>query len=107
MLLTDILREANYEVVAAPAGTQAIQLLDKVTRFDLIVTDLTLPGAHGVAVAVYARSKHPDVPLLFVTARGDLLASLNPPAPFRHLAKPFSLTEFSRAVANLLPVPGP
>ena len=53
-ILEDMLDELGYEVVAATHGKQACQLLET-NRYDLIITDLTMPVMDGIAFAQTAK----------------------------------------------------
>jgi DNA-binding NarL/FixJ family response regulator len=74
-LRTDIAEElvaANYEVVQAANGAEAIALLEKV-RPDLVLCDITMPGQGGYDVLKAMRDQHDlsDVPFIFLTALAD------------------------------------
>lgn len=56
----------GYHVTHAQDGDQAIKLVES-QRWDLIVTDLNLPGADGFTVIRRARHISPDVPILVTT----------------------------------------
>lgn len=56
----------GYQVTHAQDGDQAIKLVES-QRWDLIVTDLNLPGADGFTVIRRARHISPDVPILVTT----------------------------------------
>ena len=104
-LMVDTLQDAGFDVLEAPSGVEACRLIDNPDQVDLVVTDLNMPEADGIAVARKARARAPDVPVLFVSARSDLLKSLSAPRPYRYLAKPFSMAQFSAAVDELLGPP--
>jgi DNA-binding NtrC family response regulator len=65
------LQDAGFQVSEASSGEEA---LDKLTAFafDLVVTDLRLPGADGVAVLEAARQRYPDIPVIIVTGYGTV-----------------------------------
>jgi DNA-binding response OmpR family regulator len=69
---------------------------------DLVVTDLNMPDADGVKVAVCARAFSPTVPILFISGRSDLLAGLKIPSPYSCLPKSFTLKQFSESVERLI-----
>jgi CheY-like chemotaxis protein len=105
MLMVDILEEAGFDVLEAASGLEACRLIEDPNHIDLIVTDLNMPEANGVVVAKRARAHAPDIPVLFVSARSDLLKSLSAPRPYSYLAKPFTIEQFSAAVDDLLTPP--
>ena len=54
------LAERGFDVVEADTGEQALELLDKFA-FDLVVTDLRLPGMDGTQVIEAARERYPSI----------------------------------------------
>jgi len=102
MLMMETLEEAGYEMLEASSGTEARKLMVNPDHVDLVVTDLNMPEADGMAVANWAREQNPYVPVLFVSARSDLLASIKTTAPCTYLTKPFSMKQLAAAVGDLL-----
>ena len=102
------MEEAGYDVLEAVSGVEACRLIDDRNRIDLpnhidlVVTDLNMPEANGVVVAKRARAHIPGVPVLFVSARCDLLKSMSAPRPYSYLAKPFGMKQFSEVVDAFL-----
>jgi DNA-binding response OmpR family regulator len=66
-LLTDFLSDEGFGVVSAPDAQGALQALDGV---DCVVLDVMLPGPSGFDVCRHIRERS-DVPLLFLSARGE------------------------------------
>jgi two-component system response regulator MprA len=66
-LLVRMLREDGFDVELAVDGAAAIGRLARSPIPDVLVTDIQLPYADGVAVVRYARSRRPDLPVLVVT----------------------------------------
>ncbi len=56
----------GFSVVHSQDGDQALQLIDR-EAWDLLVTDLNLPGSDGFAVIRAMRAAHPRVPVLVTT----------------------------------------
>ena len=100
-LIVEVLDDAGFDILEASGGDQALGLLAQPDSVDLVVTDLHMPGPSGVAVAWAARDRHPKIPILFVTARADLLQNVGPPLPYDVLSKPFGLGELRQAVDEL------
>jgi DNA-binding response OmpR family regulator len=65
------------------------------TRYDLIVLDLLLPGGDGLDVLRELHRRHPELPVLILSARHDLTTRLRgfELGAVDFLAKPFSLDE--------------
>nr|WP_247887190.1 PAS domain S-box protein [Azospirillum sp. SYSU D00513] len=67
MLLVDALEEQGYTVLEAEDGNGAMQALDANGGIGLLVTDVGLPGINGRQLAEMARSRHPELKVLFLT----------------------------------------
>ena len=100
-LIIEALSDAGFQILEASGGEQAIRLLHDPDSVDLVVTDLNMPDVDGVAVAIEARARHVDVPVIFVTARTDLLDHPRTPLPHSRLAKPFRLSALRQAVEDM------
>jgi CheY-like chemotaxis protein len=101
MLMVETLADQGIDVLEACDGVQAIRLIDDPHGVDLVVTDLHMPGLNGVAVAQHARKLRRDIPVLFVSARPDLVAVSGAPSPYRTLQKPFNLADLTAVVNEL------
>jgi DNA-binding response OmpR family regulator len=105
LVLTETLEGDGFEVFEASSGVEACKLIKDPDHLDLVVTDLNMPDADGVEVAVCARAFNPNIPVLIISGRSDLLTRLPIPLPYCSLPKPFSMEELSDAVAKLLKRP--
>lgn len=65
------LRKAGYEVTAASNGTEGLSVFAP-EKFDLVVTDVKMPGISGIEVLRRIRAQAPDVPVLVITAFGNV-----------------------------------
>jgi len=63
---------ATFEVLEAGTGTDCLKTMDKNGPFDLVLLDVNLPDMEGYAVCKALRHVDRQVPIVFVTARGDL-----------------------------------
>jgi response regulator NasT len=68
-MLSKGLKHANYEVVTACSGEQALNELENFSP-DLAILDIGMPGVSGLDVARKLRSET-TIPFLFLTAYGD------------------------------------
>ena len=69
--LAEFLRAEGYEVVEACGGSEAAELLKK-DEFDLVVSDVIMPGMDGLQLLEFIRSLSSQVPVLFMTASGSI-----------------------------------
>jgi two-component system NtrC family response regulator len=65
------LRKAGYEVTAASDGQEGLAAFSP-EKFDLVVTDVKMPGISGIEVLRRIQSQAPDVPVLVITAFGNV-----------------------------------
>lgn len=76
LILSDALSDAGFEVVEAGDGEDGVRLLESSPGFDVIITDLQMPGpVDGLSLARHARNLDATVPVVFATARPDSLRS--------------------------------
>ena len=65
-VLTEILQAEGYEVVGASGGEAAIERL-RGEQFDLVITDLVMPGVGGMEVLRVAKRVDPGLPVVVMT----------------------------------------
>lgn len=65
-------RGETFEVVEAASGMECLKAADKQGPFDLILLDVGLPDIEGYEVCKGLRNVDKAVPIVFVTARGEL-----------------------------------
>ena len=100
-LLRTALEGAGYRCTWAADGIRAADLLEA-EPFDLALLDIMLPGADGYALLDYCKSL--DVPVIFLTARGELddrVRGLRQGAE-DYITKPFELMELLARVETVL-----
>ena len=72
------------------------------TVFDLIVSDIMMPGIDGFAFAKTVRSLNENIPILFMTARGDLASKQRGYRVDDYMVKPIDLDELILRIGALL-----
>ena len=98
-LLDDYFSQLGYSVVTAKDGSEGIDLFNTSPNFDLVITDINMPGIDGNAVAKSIRlSQRTKVPIVGMSgyndkAEGDLFDFM--------LAKPFNLKELMALVKTI------
>ena len=93
-LLSTVLREKGWDVTEARSGTEGIDQLDR-TRFDVIITDLIMPGASGIDLLRAAKEIHPDVEVILMTgyATADTAIEAMRNGAFHYIMKPLKTEE--------------
>ncbi len=71
LLIGEVLRELGYKIAEAAEPSEAIRLLETGRPFDLMITDVGLPGMNGRQLAEVARAHLPFLPILFVTGYAE------------------------------------
>ena len=69
--LTEVLRDEGYAVTPTGDGAAAITALDQ-QEFDLVISDLRMPGADGLAVLSHTREVAPQTLVLLMTAHATV-----------------------------------
>ncbi|MSO71321.1 MAG: response regulator [Alphaproteobacteria bacterium] len=97
------LQEAGFVVDVAPDGSAAYDAL-KATAYDLLITDIMMPGLDGIELALLATQDRPGLPVILMSGLAAQRARAhNLDALVREvLAKPFSLAEIRDAARRAL-----
>jgi CheY-like chemotaxis protein len=93
----------GHSVTSVPDGSAALAALAE-RRFDLMLTDIVMPGLDGVALAAQATQQDPSMPVLMMTgfaSEGQRAQNATSPVE-RVISKPFSLKEICAAVEDAL-----
>lgn len=64
----------GYETVGCLSVDEAYDAMYGGTLFDMIISDIMMPGIDGFEFARTIREQNPDIPILFMTARDDFAA---------------------------------
>ena len=93
--------EVDCDVTVATDGIKATVLLQE-QSFDIVLTDVVMPGISGVELLRLIRSYDLEVPVLLMTAAPDLAGAVQAVdlGAIGYLEKPFSLDELKRRVAR-------
>jgi DNA-binding NtrC family response regulator len=70
-LMAERLSERGFEVAEADGGENALRLLDQFA-FDIVITDLRMPGVDGMAVIEAARERYPAIIAIVITGYGTV-----------------------------------
>jgi signal transduction histidine kinase len=64
---SEILRDLNYQIIEAKDSATALRLLDADKKFDLLLTDVVLPGKNGRELATEVERRRPGTKIIFMT----------------------------------------
>jgi two-component system, cell cycle sensor histidine kinase and response regulator CckA len=85
------LRAAGHQVLVAEDGYAALEMLEAGAAPGLLVSDVSMPGMDGVALARAVRALRPGLPVLLLSGYAASALAVNLPAEGWHfLAKPFT-----------------
>jgi PAS domain S-box-containing protein len=105
---TGALRELGYRVAEASSGKSALALLETATHFDLLLTDVVMPGDfNGRELAEEAVKRLPGLRVLYMTgySRGAIIRHGRLAPGVHVIGKPFSLGELVTEVRGRLDAP--
>jgi two-component system cell cycle response regulator CpdR len=102
--LTLALERAGHKVMATSDGLQALDALDGPEAFDLLLTDIVMPGMDGIELSQKATKKQPHLKVMFITGFAAVAMNHKQPAQSapRILSKPFHLNDLVEQVETLL-----
>lgn len=93
----------DYEVVTASTGEEALERINE-NPFDLVVTDIMMPGIDGFELMASIKEKNPETNIIVMTAYGSSIykeRALKDGAK-HYVEKPFEMKEFKKLIMNLL-----
>jgi len=102
-LFKKVLGKEGYEVVAVSSGEEAIEKLET-ERFDLLISDLKMPGLNGLDLLKKTKSVSPTLPCIMLTAHGtiDSAVSAMREGAYDYLPKPINNEEIKLTVKKAL-----
>jgi len=105
-LLSAMGQSLGYEVRTAANGEEGLRIFRR-EEFDLVLTDLALPGLSGLEIARQIRALRPQIPVILVTGWASHIdqADLQSAGIMEVLYKPFRIEQLTEAVHRALPAP--
>jgi two-component system, NtrC family, response regulator AtoC len=100
-VLAATLSREGYQVEVAEDGEEALIVLER-DGADVIVTDLVMPKMDGLSLLRRVVQKHPDVPVIVVTAHGKIDSAVEAmkAGAFDFVTKPFENAELKAIIAK-------
>ena len=106
----ETIRDTLYELLSgehdcqtAPTAEQALARLE-VDSYDLVLTDISMPGLSGLELMGHVRQKYPDTPVIIISGISDQehAQGLIRLGAFEFLLKPFRLEVLEKSVKRAL-----
>lgn len=99
-LASEDLADAGFDVTAANDGDEAMGHLRDGRQFDLLFTDIRMPGSiDGWQLAEHAKAMLPDLKVIYATGLGEAANDLS--SDERYVRKPYSLTDLLKVLGDL------
>jgi Response regulator containing CheY-like receiver, AAA-type ATPase, and DNA-binding domains len=99
------LERAGHAVVMVKDGLDALVAMDR-ERFDLLLTDVAVPGVDGVELAKHASFERPNMQVMLITGFSAVALRIGPTAngnqPVPKLSRPFHLRQLAQHVDVVL-----
>ncbi len=97
-----MVRDLGYTYIRAARAADALRLLEQGGRFDLVFSDMVMPGdMDGLALAKAIRQRHPDLPVVLTTGFSEAAAAATAER-FRLLSKPYGIEALAAALGETL-----
>lgn len=97
--------ETNCKISSVTNAEAAIKAMDK-TEYDLVVTDLTMPGMNGMELLRYIKEHYPQTQVIMMTAYSSVQSAIEAIkiGAYDYLLKPFNDDEFLLSVKKALEI---
>jgi len=105
VMVQELLKTLNYQATVCNRPSEAIALIQKYPdRYELVITDLTMPEMNGLDLARQVRARCPDVPIILVSGFATTLteSDLKEVGICQLLPKPVAMTDLAKALQQRL-----
>lgn len=102
--LSEIIGELGYEVSVAGTGEEALEIIEGKDAFDLVITDLMMPGMDGMALLTEIKKRSKDLPVVMITAFATIDSAVEAmqKGASDYIAKPFKIDEIEIVVKRMM-----
>ena len=97
-----MLDDLGHAVIEARSGEEAVQLLPRMPKIDIVVTDYAMPGMNGLQLAEAVAAERPGTPVVLCTGYAEFPGSTQPQLP--RVSKPFDQTALVAAIEEAMRV---
>lgn len=97
---TQVLRDLGYETTWAANGGEALAVLAETANFDVVFSDVVMPGMSGIDLAEEIRRRYPGLPVVLTSGYSHVLAQEGGHG-FELLRKPYAMEDLSRLLRRV------
>jgi DNA-binding NtrC family response regulator len=103
-LLAEVLERERYQVVTATSVPHALKQIAEHGTFDLVLTDLRMPGASGLDLLRVVRDRSPGTIVIVLTAFGEAATAGEAirAGAYDFISKPYNLVELRQMLSRAL-----
>lgn len=101
--LKRVFQKEGYEVTTAPSAEDGMSLLEE-GFYDLVISDIVLPGISGIEFLKRIRERQPEVPVIIITAYGSMETAVEAlrAGAYDYVVKPVLHEEIKQIIKNAL-----
>ncbi|TAN45612.1 MAG: sigma-54-dependent Fis family transcriptional regulator [Nitrospirae bacterium] len=101
--VVETLTEEGHKVSGTKDGLEALDLLDR-HKFDLLITDIKMPGMDGIALLEAVKEKYPETEVVLITGFGSIGSAVDAmkKGAYDYIAKPFDLEDLALRVGKII-----
>ena len=94
----------GFDIVACNSGDQALRRMAEPGRYDLLLTDLKMPGMNGIELLAEAQKIRPELPIVLMTAFASVKTAVQAMQRGAHdyIQKPFEKDDLLRVVGRTI-----
>lgn len=98
------LRRKGFDVVECISAENALEHIEKGEKFDMMITDMMMPGLSGAELAKIVHTKYPEMKIILASGYSEEIArkELAGSSDFYFMGKPYSLEDLHRKVQEVL-----
>ncbi len=98
------LRQKGYDVVDCISAENAMEHIDAGEKFDLVITDMRMPGMSGAELATILHERYPEILIILASGYSEEIArkELAGSQDFFFIAKPYGLDDLNKKVKAVL-----
>lgn len=98
------LRRKGFDVVECISAENALEHIEKGEKFDMMITDMMMPGLSGAELAKIVHTKYPEIKIILASGYSEEIArkELAGSSDFYFMGKPYSLEDLHRKVQEVL-----